>query len=93
MSNKAPYGSLFPSRAFSPDCEIQSSTRKSMFLSCLSASLTRSKKACGGVCIYLSGNNDGALSNRDFWQEVWYDINQPIAAGVSALSLIFVVHT
>ena len=64
------------------------------------ASLTGSKKACVGCyspwrSIYLSGNNEGtgALSNRDFWQEVWYDIIQPIAAGVSALSLIFVVHT
>ena len=60
-----------------------------MLVRVFEASLTGSKKACGGVCIYLSGNNDGALSNRDFWQEVWYDINQPIAAGVSALSLIF----
>ena len=64
-----------------------------MLVRVFEASLTGSKKACGGVCIYLSGNNDGALSNRDFWQEVWYDIKQLIAAGVSALSLIFVVHT
>ena len=29
----------------------------------------------------------GALPNRDFWRESWYDTNQPTAAGVSALSL------
>ena len=43
---------------------------------------------------YFSRENDdaGALPNRDFWRESWYDTNQPAAAGVSALSLVFVVR-
>ena len=45
------------------------------------------------VKAYLSRENEdaGALPNRDFWQD--FNTNQPTAAGVSALSLVYVVYT
>ena len=42
---------------------------------------------------FLCENEDAvALRSRDFWREIWHNTNQSTAAGMLALSLVFVVH-